>query len=308
MLYKLTVTPYSSFSEDIQSDTLFGAFCWSYKYLYGELKLEEFIQKCMLGKPPIIFSNMFEYEKLPMPLLSRYKINKEDCSLEDFTRLKKVKSKTLISKKNFLEIANNNYENIEKSASISKIYIQTQVHNMVGRSANTVNKDEDGAGNLFSVKSHFGRKFDIYILCDESIKEYENVLELMFKLGIGARKSTGSGAFKVLEYAEETELTKNIENANAFVAISNFIPSEGDSTAGHYKLITKFPKLDREFASTNAPFKKPVVMIQAGSCFYYNTKKEYYGSCIDKISSFNEKIMINACTIALPIILDENCS
>lgn len=313
MLYRLTISPYSSFSYPIQGDTLFGAFCWSYKYLYGTEKLEEFLHICMTGKPPIIFSNMFPYNKLPLPLAIINKLKKEnDNSLKYHKDLKKLKDNYLISRETFLEVANKNYKNVLKINNTKSVTTITEVHNMVDRHYGTVNKndDENESSNLFSIKTSFSslkdEKFDIYILCDKDIKEYLRVLKLMFKLGIGSKKSTGKGAFAITTYSVEEDLIKNIANANAFVAISNFIPKTDDPIKGYYKVMNKFPKLDREFATSETPFKKPICMIQCSSCFYYNVKKDYYGVCLDNMSNLNKKIMINACTIALPICLDED--
>ena len=114
MLYKLTISPYSSFSYPIQSDTLFGAFCWSYKYLYGTEKLEEFLDICITQKPPIIFSNMFFENTLPIPLYTLNKIKNIDCGkdLQKYKKIKKLNKDSILPKKIFLEVLENNYESV----------------------------------------------------------------------------------------------------------------------------------------------------------------------------------------------------
>lgn len=309
MLYRLTISPYSSFSYPIQSDTLFGAFCWSYKYLYGTEKLENFLEICMIQKPPIIFSNMFFQDMLPIPLytLSKIKNNDYGKDLEKYKKVKKLKKGSFISKKIFLEALENNNENVLHNVIIPKLYIQTEIHNMVSRNNNIVD-NIDGSSSLYSIDTYYSKcNFDIYILCEEDIKKYMPVLELMFELGIGGKKSKGKGGFRIIkDPIIEEELTQNFQNANGFVSISNFIPDKLDSIKGYYSIITKYAKLDREFANSDMPFKKPLTMIEAGSCFYYNLKKDYCGVCLDNISNLYKNIMINGCGIAIPMCLDEN--
>lgn len=308
MLYKLTISPYSSFNYPIQSDTLFGAFCWSYKYLYGTEKLEELLNICMTEKPPIIFSNIFFENMLPIPLVLLNKIKNMDYydDLEKFKKIKRLNKNVFLPKDIFLQALENNYENVLENIKSPVLYAETEIHNMVNRDLGTVNNN-DGDGSLYGINTYYGKNFDIYILCENNIKEYMPVLELMFELGIGGKKSIGKGGFKIIgEPMIEEELLKNIENANGFIALSNFIPNEDDSTNGYYSIISKFPKLDRDFANSEIPFKKPIAMIEAGSCFYYNLKKEYCGVCLNNISSLNKKIMINGYSIAIPMCLNEN--
>ena len=308
MLYKLTISPYSSFNYPIQSDTLFGAFCWSYKYLYGNEKLEKFLDLCIIKKPPIIFSNMFFKDMLPIPLAVLQKIkNINYNNLEEYKKIKKLNKNSFLPKEIFLQVLENNYDNVLSNIINPKLYKETQIHNMVDRNSNTVNNN-DGNGNLYSINICYSKlDFDIYILSENNIEEYMPVLDLMFELGIGKKKSTGKGGFKIIQQPTlEQELIKNFEKANGFVVLSNFIPNKLDSINGYYNIITKFPKLDREFATSEKPFKKPLTMIQAGSCFYYKIKRDYCGLCLDNISNLYRNIMINACGIAIPICLDEN--
>lgn len=309
MLYKLTISPYSSFSYPIQSDTLFGAFCWSYKYLYGTEKLEKFLEICITQKPPIIFSNMFFQNMLPIPLYALNKIKNNDYGkdLEKYKKIKKINKNSVLPKQIFLQVLENNYENIVDNIKLPKLYTQTETHNMVSRDTNIVD-NIDGSGSLYSIDTYYSKvNFDIYILCEDEITKYMPVLEIMFELGIGGKKSTGKGGFKIIkEPTIEQELIKNFENANGFVSISNFIPDKIDPTNGYYSIISKFPKLDREFANSETPFKKPLAMIEAGSCFYYSLKRDYCGVCLDNISSLYKKIMINGCGIAIPMCLDED--
>ena len=80
-LYKITIKPISSFCSPLQSDTFFGAFCWSYLYNYGQDALEEIIYNYKTGKPDVIFSNAFPEGYLPAPVSLRDLKNSADQPL-----------------------------------------------------------------------------------------------------------------------------------------------------------------------------------------------------------------------------------
>lgn len=309
MLYKITIKPYSSFNSNLQSDTLFGAFCWSYKYLYGEAKLNEFLDLCLNKKPQVIFSNAFLKDTLPIPIKlldEKFACDEFDSfseKVKKYNNHKKLKQYSLITKDCFLKVLKKDYSTLYESLVYDKIYNSTQIRNLVNRSNNTVTNIDDNP-SLFVENDYFiDGSFDIYLLSELDFNVLENVINLMFKLGIGANKSSGKGGFYVLEFKKEDKLNLKLENANGFVSLSNFIPKQNDPTNGYYNLINKFPKLDREFSSSKTPFKKPVRMIKAGSCFYDDKIESYYGKCINNISLLSENIVMNACTISVPIIL-----
>src|SRR4030042_1888807 len=52
-----------------QADTIFGHLCWGMRYLYGEEKLQDFLEWYENGMPPILLSNGFPGELMPAPLL-----------------------------------------------------------------------------------------------------------------------------------------------------------------------------------------------------------------------------------------------
>jgi len=47
--------------EEIHSDTLFGAICWGYRWLYGEEALERLLQGFRENNPPFLLSSCFPY-------------------------------------------------------------------------------------------------------------------------------------------------------------------------------------------------------------------------------------------------------
>ncbi len=47
--------------EEVHSDTLFGAICWGYRWLYGEEALEQLLERFKSGEAPFLISSCFPY-------------------------------------------------------------------------------------------------------------------------------------------------------------------------------------------------------------------------------------------------------
>lgn len=310
-LYIATVKPVLSFSSPLQSDTLFGAFCWNYKYCYGEEALLRILEEVRLGKPSVIFSNAFPQGTLPLPLGIRdsarnfEEIEEKAERKKAYQDNKKIKNARYVRRASFLKIINGDCHGFTKDGlSDDGVTEQSTLHNMVSRDMGIV-RNIDNAGNLYESQENFTpeeQRFDIYILSSLEQDVMEKVLSMMFSLGIGKDKSTGKGAF-ILESFRESEPFQVQRKPNAYIALSNFIPAASDPTEGHYKTMVKFGKLDREYASREVPFKKPLMFIQAGAVFRTEEVKAYYGRCVEQVSVY-DNIVTSAYTIAVPACLE----
>jgi CRISPR-associated protein Csm4 len=310
-LYRIICKPQSSFSSQLQSDTFFGSFCWSYRYCYGEDKLEKFLKELQDGRQTLVFSNAFPTETLPLPLGIRdsqadfEQIVSKTERKQAYQDHKKVKNAKFVQREWFLKIQKGDCAGFTKGLVGDGIESQSVMHNMVSRQGMMV-ENIDGSGNLYEEDERFMKEdckaYDIYVLTSLSKETLEHLVEIMFMLGIGKNKSTGKGAFSLLKVDEEEELLK--VEGNAFVALSNFVPAHSDPVNGWYKTLAKYGKLDREYANDEYPFKKPVLFLQAGAVFKDSSVKPMYGRYLQNIS-VNQNVIVNACTIALPIIVNE---
>lgn len=306
-LYRAVISPMVSFASPLQSDTLFGAFCWSYRYCYGEDKLEELLLETRKGKPCVIFSNAFPKGTLPLPLGVKdasadfERIEKKEERKKAYQEHKKLKNAHYVEKAWFRKIQVG--ENSGFTAGIEEEDVQelTVPHNLVSRQDGVV-KNLDGSGSLFEEDEYFGApgfEYDVYILSSLSESTLKPLVQMMFLLGIGKNKSTGKGSFELKEWYEEQKLF-DCPDANAYMALSNFIPAGDDPVDGWYKPLVKFGKLDREYAMSESPFKKPLLFLQAGAVFRTEQVNMYYGSCVEKVSA-RDGVVVNAYTIAVPL-------
>lgn len=307
-LYKITITPRTSFCSPLQSDTFFGAFCWSYLYRYGEGALQELIDHYKKGTPDIVFSNAFPSGRLPMPLgIDRLKGRQDKPPSKQeryqaYIENKKKEHLLNISLDDFNQIINGTAE-IFSDDKDTELKV-TLWRNMVNRASDTVG-DIEGEGSLFETEEIYSTQaYDIYIYSTLEKDVLDSTLREMFRFGIGAQRSVGKGTFDVSGELEIFDGFHIPEKPNAFVALSNFIPRKGDPTKGYYKAFVKYPKVSYISSDDDSPFKKPLIFLEAGSVFFDQPVRAFYGLCMEKVAlkggSVSDQIVIGACTVAVP--------
>lgn len=309
VLYRAVIRPIVSFMSPLQSDTLFGAFCWSYRYYYGEKMLEQLLEE-MKEKPTVIFSNAFPKGTLPAPLGTR-DVSADFETIESkverrkaYQDHKKIKNARFVEREWFQKIADGNCSGFTQGLKGEGFQEQASVHNMVSREDGIV-KQIEGSGSLYAEDEFFcetGQEYDIYVLSSLEPEILKSTIQLMLMLGIGKNKSTGKGAFELCEWEEEHGLT-DWKDSNAFMALSNFVPSQKDPVHGWYKTFVKYGKLDREYAAAEYPFKKPILFLQAGAVFLTQENRPYYGRCLENVSA-RTNVVVNGYTIAVPLRLN----
>lgn len=303
-IYRVKLQPVSSYISPLQSDTIFGAFCWAYKYTYGEEKLEEFLEKYVKGTPPIIFSNIFPEDILPFPLINLpWRMDDHLSKQQKFDRYRKYK---IIKKMDFISLESFNAV-INGSIKISRVGKQhrevVNYGNLINRITGTV-MDSDDSGGLFARKETYHKgKLVLYAKVIDGWEDiFVQLIEVVCAMGIGGDKSIGKGIFEV-ENIQQFNGFKIPSNPNAFVTLSNYIPSEDDPVEGNYKTRVKYGKLDREYARTDKPFKKPLLMITEGAVFYTEIVKDFYGRVVRNVSNYNNKIIHSGIAFVVPMSL-----
>jgi len=187
--------------------------------------------------------------------------------------------------------------------------VETEIiaHNTINRLTNTTGE----GGGFFQQEEDFyepGQEFNIYVRCQG---DYVETVKLCFQYiadsGFGKDKSTGKGHFEIVSWESETEDKKILpecKNPNAFMSLSNMIPSEKDPTDARYNLITKYGRLGGDWAKSAypdnengekskglVPFKTPLLMFEAGAVFSLKNgkpEKEYLGCMMKNVHRYKE--------------------
>lgn len=303
---KLTLQSKSPLASDLQSDTIFGQFCWVYRYLYGEKKLEETISS-FEENPFIVFSNGFPEDHIPVPISKPSSIDGFE-NFEDYTNGKKIKKMAFIKAEllkdhqsvlKAAELQKLLLELIEKGNDSNTVQFKNQIilRNSINRKTNTTIE-----GGLYQTEEVFyskDAKIDIYAKYNETViddSEIKTVFENIGSMGFGKDKSIGKGRFKIANVEKSPSILQE-RQTHTFISLSNGLPCE-DSEVLFGKTFTKFGK-HGGYGLKN-PFKNPVILFKAGSIFKINRFKPIFGRGLSL--SFEKNHKHNA--YLLPLFID----
>ena len=278
-LYKVTLKLTSAYGTDWQADTIWGHLCWALRFAYGEVEVNDFITACEKGEPPILVSNGFPGDLLPRPIMPA----KQAVNRKEYGTLKEQKEIKLLSLDEFNRVLNN--EEIEFSQKGER-FATTSImpKNQINRLSNTTSHDDDTSGRLFSMTEYHLETVSVYLkIADSFVETAKELFQNLSMSGYGKRKTVGYGQFKMLSFVEFTGFNPPVDS-NAFISLSNFTPATNDPVNGYWNTLIKYGKLGEEYAITGNPHKQPLVMLRAGSCFYDNPTRGYYGRLVKGLS------------------------
>ncbi len=292
MIKKLSLKPKSGLLTPLQSDTIFGHFCWRMVEVKGEEVLRKFLGLYQETKPVFTLSDgLFEVDgevvfprPLELPTDSAYSLEKLE-TINNFLLRREILARKFISAEHlqlFLDGKMEEYEqrfSLENEQISSSIYEELRFHVRINRESFS---GEDKT--LFQIKPQYlaeetGFALLVKVIDKQAYLDYEveNILLGIFETGYGKKKSSGYGAFSVLGFSDYN-LLKEPEEGSGFLSLGNYLPSRSDnSQPGYFDFMVKYGKLGENLSSGNNPFKKPIILMKPGSCFKTNASKPFYG-------------------------------
>lgn len=304
--HKILLELKSGLLSELQSDTIFGHFCWRLKDAFGEESLKEFLSFYSNGKPVFTVSDglferggvtFFNKPKMQTPFTHQTKSKKERIGAAIL--YKELKSRNYITLDQLRLFLNNKTQEYNKSfedvLEIPSMYSEVRTHVQIDRQISG-----SAEGKLFTVKPNY--------ITDESfitifIKEIDkdafkrfkvlDVFRAIFETGYGKKKSSGFGEFNVVSISEFKDFAEP-NDSRGFISFSNYLPSNKDNVSNaFYDINIKYGKLGEEFSNSENPFKKPILFLTAGSCFLTDVRCEFYGRCTEEseITDYNPKVI-----------------
>lgn len=267
--WRLRLHPKSPWVTPWRGDSLFGALCWRWLELFPETfhsLLDEFGN---YDNPPFLISDAFPGDLMPMPL---------HCARPQITGKKKQKLPLYIREDCFRRVMKGE---IPETADI----VQNPVRDS-GLIRTAIDRDLGSAaeGRLFETDVHqLTQGFDALSVYIRSAQYLEQVMACFTALaltGFGKKSSTGLGSFAIVSPPEPCEWLDDVPRANAFVALSHFVPAPADPTDGYWHLDVTYPKFHAN--SVSNVFKETMLMLTPGSVFRAKggPPRQAYGSMI----------------------------
>ncbi|OQX70776.1 MAG: hypothetical protein B6D62_03595 [Candidatus Cloacimonas sp. 4484_275] len=328
--YKILWKIRSPLETELQSDTIFGHFCWALKFVYGEKKLLLFLD-ALKNNPVLVLSSAFPAGYFPFPsslpishselkqLKEIFAENFNSDSEIEFAKfkknLKKVRWISYFHWKKFaagfsvIELYKEMVENLSDSEDIwnNQKVLQEQplkrkkvtvTHNQINRLNGTTSKENAGLFDEITVFYEKNSVFESYLQTDFfTMEELSEIFGFISLNGFGKNKYTGKGRFDI---SLKTYEFRKPENPNAWLLLSNTVPAEDDSRFCFYDGFMKFGKLGGSYAVEDSPFKYPIFMFRPGSIFI---GKKPRGKLLQNVHPYNQNIVQNCYSFSLAFVL-----
>jgi len=323
-IYKLSLKLNSGLLSELQSDTIFGHFCWRLKETLGEEKLTEFLNLYLSGNPVFTLSDgILEMENelfFPKPLLQApYKIgpkNKHD-RIKNFLEQKESKDKKFITIQQLNLYLNDQLDKYQISF-VDDYHSKLKYPSFTTDIRVNVQIDRENLsasdGQLFSTSPMYikdGTTVAVLIkVIDEKYftdNSFVEVLKSVFAIGYGRKKSSGYGSFEIKDY-QVFNLLKEPSESNGFMILGNYLPANNDKISdAYYDTNVKYGRLGEEYSHSSNPFKKPILFLTAGSCFFTDEKEEFFGRCTKKgeISDYKPNVIQFGMPFTLKLISEQ---
>ncbi len=298
-LAKLRIEPLGVWSTPWQADSLLGALAVMWERSFGVDALKrDFLEPWLAGEPRFVISDAFPGDWLPAP--ASLPLPFWGWAPED---RKKVKKRRWLSESEFgaMQAGRKPALGDGGSAEPSPIRDGARMRNSVSRATGSANE----VGGLFEVTySHLADPRDgltLYARAADagSLDILTQALEMLGRVGYGARASTGHGGFELDGAPMPCPELDDVSGADGFVSLSTFQPAANDPTDGYWRSFVKYGKLAPEFhrGDDRATFKRPQVMLEAGACFRSEgAPKPFYGGAIsaERLLSDSDRAALDA--------------
>lgn len=304
--YRLTFRLSAPSLTPWQADTLFGHVCWAIAGLHGDARLADVLERCRGGDPPLILSDGFPPDALPRPLISLPAVTTGDVGAQVAAarRSKDFSARKWQSADEFRLTLNGDapiYGSDAGPGDGETFVIRT--HNQINRETGTAGDAAD-SGGLYSFLADWAAERVVFLrVADDLGFDWREALDYVASEGFGKRKAVGYGAISAWSALEHDGFGEP-DNPNGFVSLSCFVPASGDPTDGYWRTFVKFGKAGNVRGASAHPFKRPSLMLSAGSTFYTNrAPRSAYGRMVDHVAPGWPDISQYAFAFAVPILL-----
>jgi len=291
-----------------QSDTIFGHLCWGMRYLHGEGELSDFLRLYEEGTPPLLVSNGFPGELLPNPIMPPPTVQRTLPLVEQrkkFRHYKQGRDLRYITPAEFTR-AINGETLVPSPETKSGETVRITLKNQLNRLTSTTDDEHP----LYNFEERYWPEITVYLkVSDDFVDTAKKLFQYIADTGYGKRKSVGYGQIGLVSFDTFGEFSKP-QKANGFVTLSNFVPAANDPAIGCWNTIVKYGRMGEEWASEDNAFKKPLLMLEAGSTFLDSPPRDYYGCLVRNLNPFFNQAVQYAFALPAPMVIprQENTS
>ena len=284
-----------------QSDTLFGHLCWGMRYLHGEEELKDFLRLYDDGTPPLLVSNGFPGELLPNPIMPPLSIERTlplAEQREHFRHYKQARGSKYVTPAEFSRAINGEVI-VPSPETKAEETVRITLKNQLNRLTNTTDEEHP----LYNFEEHYWPEITVYLkVSDDFVDAAKKLFQYIADTGYGKRKSVGYGQIESVSF-DTFEGFNQPQKANGFVTLSNFVPAANDPAMGCWNMIVKYGRMGEEWASEDNAFKKPLLMLEAGSTFLDSPTRDYYGCLVRNLNPAYHQAVQYALALPVPMVI-----
>lgn len=291
--WRLRLRPKAPWATPLRSDSLFGAVCWRWLELFPE-SFEPMLQKFSQGEPPFVLSYAWPGDLMPVPMHA-----KMPQAEEGKKKLQPPLYLPQISFSSLMRGESATAAGVRMKVIRSSARVQTSIDRGLGYAA---------AGQLFETDTqHLDDTCDflsVYVRSDRHLEQVVGCFRALSWTGFGKKSSTGLGDFDIAGEPELCGWLDDIPRANAFMALSHFVPAPGDPNDGRWRTHVTYPKFQGNAVSN--VFKGSILMLAPGSVFRKNQEppRPWYGSMIPVPRPEMPKALHYGLCFSIPLVWD----
>lgn len=299
-LFALRFLPKAGFTTLIDSYTLFGTFCWSYRLIFGEKRLLELLNRFIEDPPflissPVLYSNREYY--FPTPYLpAKFEEQREtECSFQKDTEgshlsrdrkfLKKlyfipwrVLKKVLDGEVNTVQDLKHALLSLRENGdpSFPGIYPQLIIRNRINRLTNTV-----FFGGLINITVFYYPVFLIFILLRDNSLDPEFFQYVFNRFPLGGRKSSGIGFSEVKIETSFLDIRSYLSPTSDYIYLlsPSFLDKVYLLEHSYYMPFVYFGRIEKFYYNLLPTIiKERVLYLKSGSVLRVKDRKSVYGS------------------------------
>lgn len=314
--YRIRIRLRSPIGTPWQSDTLFGHLAWHVAHGRTNMTIEEFLQPFREGCPPFVLSDGFPDELLPRPFLPI--LSDRPSTTQDYALAKRREKAQFVTQEDFQNIRRGDVTNWRLVDDPWQHFelLHASINRFTGTTTGPETEEDqvaEAAGHLFPTRLAVPRGEDrtilplsIYLRAEDPWgKLIPDMLAEMAPLGYGRDRSTGTGAFELID-VQPFDGFASLPVANGFVSLSSYCPARHDPTRGRWKIRLKYGKLGENAGGGN-PFKRPLIQFEPGAVFLTDCPpKPYYGRAVEGIAPGMPEAIQCCFTLAVPCLIPED--
>lgn len=261
-----TLRPLAAFGTPLAGDTLFGQLCWTLRHQLGNARLQALLDGYCAGRPFVVVSDAMPSGHVPLPTLPS-----STWEGSDNADRKALKKRRWLSVGSLVRPLPQWQSVALTDAELAPVTERAQPHNTINRQTGTTGTGPFAPYSTSQRWYTMDTQFDLYVVLDDtrlSESELSAALAYIGATGFGRDASIGLGKFGLVDGARAMEWYRPA-GANSYLTLGPCAP-QGLSfcpVRSSWQVLTRFGRHGDVAVQAGNPFKKPLLLAQAGAVF-----------------------------------------